>query len=142
VDPKQLCFEELEVGTDIPALVKEQITTIDLVKWAVATDDFNPVHFDKDYALEHGLPSVIVHGPLKCALLTRLIFEWAGEKGILRKLTCTHRAMSYPRETLLCRGKVSKKYIEDGQNLVECEIWVENQDGAISASGRAIVVLP
>ena len=129
----QRYFEDVEIGNEIPALVKEEITSQSLVKWAAAMRDFYPVHYDKDFALNQGLRDVIAHGPYKCALLGRLMLEWTGEGGILHKLSCSHRASNFPGETLICRGKAVKKYVKEGRNYIECEVWVENQDGVVSA---------
>jgi len=138
----KLFFEDVEEGIAIPHELRIQITTQQLVKWAGAVDDYYPVHYDKDYAQAVGLPTVIVHGPFKCALLARLMTEWIGEPGVLRKIACQHRGMNVPGEILICKGRVSRKYIDGGENLVECEVWVENQEGKISAPGRATVSLP
>jgi acyl dehydratase len=122
--------------------VSLEVTTKHLVKWAGAVGDFYEIHYDKDYAHAVGLPTVIVHGPMKAALIARLMTEWIGERGVLRKLTCQHRGMNTPGETIVCKGRVARKYTEGGENLVECEVWVENEEGKISAPGRATVSLP
>lgn len=139
---RPLFFEDVEVGTEISPPVRERITTQHLVQWAGVAEDYTPIHYDKDWALSQGLPGVIIHGPFKCALLGRLLTEWMGEKGVLRRLACSHRAMNLPGETLVCRGRVSRTYVKDRQGYVECEVWVENQDGIMSAMGSATVTLP
>jgi hypothetical protein len=65
---KQLYFEDVISGTDIPLLVK-QPDTMQLVMWAGASGDYNPIHYDKDYAVAHDLPGVIVHGQLAACFL-------------------------------------------------------------------------
>jgi acyl dehydratase len=139
---RQLYFEEVNIGDEIPALVKEELTTKTFVKWAAAVRDFYPVHYDTDFAKNLGLRGVIAHGPYKLALLARLMREWMGEQGELLKLDCQHRGSNYAGETLICRGRVTNKYVQEPQNLVECEVWVENQEGDVSAPGSAVVALP
>jgi len=54
-------YGDVEVGAEVPALVKHP-TTMQLVKWAGASGDYLQIHYDKDFAQSQGLPGVIVHG--------------------------------------------------------------------------------
>ncbi len=45
-------------------------------------------------------------------------------------------------DTTWCKGKVIGKSVEDGQHLVECELWGENQKGEVTTRGNAVVMLP
>ena len=138
---KQLYFEDIEVGAEITPLFKNP-TTQQLVKWAGASEDFNQIHYDKDFALEKGLSGVIVHGRLKNAFLIQMLTDWIGNEGMLRKVAVQHRAMDYPGQTMVCKGKVTNKYVASGECCVECEIWTENEKGEKTAPGTAKVVLP
>jgi len=138
---KQLYFEDIEVGTDVPPLEKMS-TTQQLVKYAGASGDFYQIHYDKDFALANGLPGVILHGALKNAFLAQLITDWIGEAGVLKKLACQYRGMDMAGETVTCKGKVTNKYQKDGFCYVECEIWTENPRGEKTTPGFAVVVLP
>jgi acyl dehydratase len=138
---EQLYYEDVVVGSEITPLVK-QPTTRQLVMWAGAVGDYNPIHYDKDFAQSRGLPGVIVHGQLVGAFLGQLMTDWIGERGVLRKLSCSYKGMNYPGETLTCRGRVTKKYVQDGQHYVECNLWAENSKEEKTVLGVAIVVLP
>ena len=138
---KQLFWEDIEEGTEITTLEK-QPTTQQLVRWAGASGDFYQIHYDKDFALGNALPGVIVHGALKSAWLGQLLGDWAGEDGSVRKYGCSYRGMDVPGDTLTCKGKVTKKYIEGDEHIVECEIWLENSKGEKTTPGTAVVVLP
>jgi acyl dehydratase len=137
----QLCYEDIDVESDIPFLTK-QPTTRQLVMWAGASGDYFAIHYDKDFAQSKGLPGVIVHGQLVAAFLGQLITDWIGEKGNLRKLACNYKGMNFPNETITCRGKVTKKYLEDGEHYIECQVWAENAKEDKTVTGRAIVTLP
>ena len=137
-----LYFEDVVVGQDIPNQITEPLTTRSVVLWAAAVRDFYEIHYDKDFAVNMGMPAIISHGPHKCALLSRLVLEWIGETGRLHKLFCSHKSSNFPGETLIGKGKVKDKYSKDGKNYIECELWIENQDGKIAAPGSAIVSLP
>lgn len=138
---EQLYYEDIVVGSEIPPLVKHP-TTRQLVMWAGAAGDYYQTHYDKDFAQGKGLPSVIIQGPLACSFLGQLITDWIGEQGNLRKLTCSYRGMNFPGEALICKGKVSRKYVKDGDHYVACEIWVENPRGEKTVPGTAIVTMP
>ena len=138
---KQLYYEDVEVGADIPPLVKHP-TTKQLVQWAGASGDYYELHYDKDFAQAQGFPNVLVHGKLKFGLLGQLITDWTGEEGFLKKLSCSYRGVDHPGEDLVCRGKVTNKYVADGEHTVECELWTENSKGEKTTPGTATVILP
>ena len=138
---KQVSYEDVIVGSEIPTLVKEP-TTRQLVMWAGASGDYYPIHYDKDFAQSKGLTGVIVHGQLVASFLGQLITDWIGEQGSLRKLTCNYRGMNFPGEAIICQGKVSKKYIENGEHFIECNIWAENVKGEKTVTGKATVIIP
>jgi acyl dehydratase len=138
---RQFYFEEVEVGQEIPSLEKDP-TTQQLVKYAGASGDFYQIHYDKDFAIANGLPGVILHGALKNGFLGQLMTDFAGEHGWLRKLAVQYRGMDQPGTKVVCRGKITKKYVENGQHLVDCEIWLENAKGEKTTPGTATVVLP
>jgi len=150
--PKQLYYEDVEVGTEVTPVVKIATTQM-LVRWAGASGDFNPLHYEDTFAANQGVGSPIVHGQLKRAWLGHLMTNWIGDGGFLKKLSCQFRAMDYPRkmkdisepaegETWWCKGRVTNKYIDGEQHVVECEIWVENGKGEKTTLGAATVILP
>lgn len=149
---KQLYFEDVEVGQDIPILQKVATTRM-LVQWAGATGDFNPLHYDEEFAKSLGVGGPIVHGALKRAWLINMLTDWIGDQGELKKFSCRYRGMDYPRrmetfdtpkdgETWLCKGKIIRKFIEADDHFVECEVWVENGKGEKTTYGYALVNLP
>jgi len=138
---EQVYYEDVMVDSELPPLVK-QPTTRQLVMWAGASGDYYAIHYDKDFAQSKGLPGVIVHGQLVASFLGQLITDWIGDQGSLKKLTCNYRGMNFPNETITCQGKVSKKYIENGENYIECNIWAENIKGEKTVTGRTTVTLP
>lgn len=138
---KQLYYEDVAIGNQISLLTK-QPTTRQLVMWAGVSGDYNPIHYDKDFAQDRGLPGVVVQGQLLGCFMGQLMTDWIGEQGILRKLSCRYKGMNFPSEALICKGKVNKKYVKDSQYYVECSLWVENPKGEKTVSGKAIVVLP
>jgi acyl dehydratase len=134
-------YEDIEVGSDLPALVKYPTTT-QLVKFAGASGDYYPIHYDKDFAQANGLPGVIVHGWLTLSFLGQMITDWLGEGGTLVKLSGSYRGMNLVGEDIFCYGRVTRKYIEDNKPYVRLEVWAENPQGERTVSGSAVVMLP
>ncbi|HWR70814.1 MAG TPA: MaoC/PaaZ C-terminal domain-containing protein [Dehalococcoidia bacterium] len=137
----QVYFDDVKEGQDIPTLEKTP-TNRTLVQWAGASGDFFELHYDKEFAKTMGYPNVLVHGRLEAAYLTQLLTDWAGEKGVVKKMSVQYRGNAFPGQKLLIKGKVTKKYQKDNENIVELEIFVENPEGQKITPGSAIVALP
>ena len=137
----QLYFEDVQEGTEVTPLVKTPSTRT-LVQYAGASGDFFELHYDKDFAQALGFPSVIIHGRLGASFITQMLTDWVGEKGSLRKVSVSYRGNAFPGKPYTCKGKVIKKYVENGENLVDLEIWGENHEGKLITPGSATVVLP
>ena len=137
----QLVYEDVAVDMEIPPLVK-RTTRRQLVQWAGASGDFYEIHYDKDFAIASGLPDVILHGRLKAAYLGQMLTDWIGAEGALKKFNVRYRGMDVPDQDLTCKGKVTKKYLQDNERLVELDIWTENARGERTVTGTALVSLP
>lgn len=149
----QLYWEEVEVGAEIPGLPKTATSQM-LVKWAGASGDFNPLHYEFPFAEAQGVGKPIVHGQLKRAWLVQMLTAWISDGGFLKKFSCQFRAVDYPvlmksisepieaKVTHWCKGKVTAKGKENDEHYVECEIWVENEKGEKTTQGKATVLFP
>jgi acyl dehydratase len=133
-------WNEITEGMSIPEL-KKNCSTQQLVLWAAASGDFYQIHYDKDFAKSTGLNDIIVHGALKHAFLGQLLHDWLGGNGKIKRLGCSYRGMDYPNQDILCRGVVTRKYEENGQKLVDLEIWTENPEGKKTTPGTATVII-
>ncbi len=137
----QTYFEDVTEGQEIPA-VSQHCDSQRLVLWAAGSGDYYQIHYDKDFAQATGLPDRIVHGALKHALLGRLLHEWAGEQGRVRRVACQYRGMDMVNRDVLCKGVVKGKRRENGANLVDLEIWTEDAEGTKTTPGTGVVALP
>ena len=135
-------FDDVRPGDEIPSLTKPPVTEVQLVKYAGASGDFNPIHTVHHYAEKAGLGGVIAHGMLSMGFAGEHITKWLGETGTLKRLKVRFTAMTRPGDVVTLKGKVTDKKTADGENLVECEIWAETQDGAKTITGTATVALP
>ncbi len=73
-------FDEVQVGTELPPQ-SFPVTRATLVRYAGASGDFNPIHWNEKFALEVGLPDVIAHGMFTMAEAARVVTDWTGDPG-------------------------------------------------------------
>jgi acyl dehydratase len=142
MNASQIYYEDVKEGMDLPEISYGPITTEMIVRFAAARNNYHPIHYDKDFARGEGHPDVLVEGPMKFALFERLMREWIGEYGTLRKISATYRGIDIPGNTLLIKGKIISKSIEGDQGNIYCELWAKNQMGTITTKGNALVMLP
>ncbi len=76
----RLDFDTVQVGDALPPAVYP-LQRSDLVRYAGASGDFNPIHWNGRFAREVGLPDVIAHGMLTMATVVRLVTDWCGDPG-------------------------------------------------------------
>ena len=126
----------------VPPLEK-CVTMTTIAKWAGATGDVGPPHFDYEFMKTvYAMPSVIAHGPLNSAYLAQLITNWMGGWGVFKKHSTQYRGTVRPKDIITFHGKVVRKWVEQGEKMVECETWAENQHGARTATGVSVISLP
>ena len=138
---EQVYWEDTTEGMDLPPLVKNP-TTRQLVQYAGASGDYYEIHYDKDFAEGTGLDGVIIHGALKNAFLGQLMTKWMGPQGTLKRLSCQYRGMDPPGQPIIAKGIVTRKYQQNGESLVDCDIWLENPEAQKTTPGSATVSLP
>jgi acyl dehydratase len=135
-------FEDVVEGEDLPSL-KKDIKMANMMAYGASTWDFVRLHYDFDYARERGFSAPIVDGQMVGGFLAQLIQDWAGPDAFLRKLSFRNRAMSFPGDAVVCSGVVVRSYTEGDDNLVDCDLWVDNQRGErVVDPASATVLLP
>ena len=131
-------FEQIEEGYEIPSLTKEPITQIQLVRYAGASGDFNPIHTVSDSAKEAGLDGTIAHGMLIMGILGQMITNWAGIKNV-KSYSVTFKAMTKPGDILTSKGIVKKKYENENGRFADCKIFIEDSKGEVKIDGKLTV---
>jgi acyl dehydratase len=94
-------------GDTLPE-VAETIERIDLVRYAGASGDFNPIHWNDEIARAVGLPGVIAHGMYSMAVAARMLTAWAGDPAAVKRLRVRFSAMIEPGQTLTAKGEVAE----------------------------------
>lgn len=137
---QKLFFEDVNEGDEAPVLT-HQLTRTDLVMYAGASGDFNPMHTDEAKAKEAGLPSVFGHGMFSAGLLATALTNYVGI-GNLKRYKVRFAKQTWPGETFNTEIKVTSKRKEDGDNLVELECRLLNAEGEVKVQGEAVAALP
>lgn len=133
--------EDVQVGAELPPLVKGPIQQIQLTRYAGASGDFNPIHQDDEFARAAGMGGVFAHGMLSMGFVAQAVTDWAGA-GAVRKLGVRFAGLVRLKDTVTCKGRVLSKSSKDDVHTVELEVWVENQRGEKVVTGKAVVALP
>jgi len=134
-------FEDVQIGDELPP-VELAITPKRLHLQTSGSQDWYPVHFDPAFAHKSGHPDVFMNTGFLQAALVRLITDWMGDAGLLRRLKFEMRRQHRPGDTMIVRGRVAGKAERDGQACVDLEVWAENEREGIATPGEATVVLP
>ena len=140
VAEEKLFFDDVNEGDEAP-VVSHELTRTDLVMYAGASGDFNPMHHDEVKAKEAGLPSVFGHGMFSMGLLGRAITDYVGI-GNLRNFKVRFTKQTWPGEKLTSKIAVTGKRKEDGENLVDLDVTLTNDSGEVKVSGSAVAALP
>jgi acyl dehydratase len=136
----KLYFEDVNEGDEAPVL-NHTLTRTDLVMYAGASGDFNPMHTDEVTAKQAGQPSVFGHGMFSMGILGTALTNWLGV-GNLRRYKVRFARQTWPGETLTTKIAVAGKRKEDGATLVDLECSLVNQDGEVKVAGEAVAGLP
>lgn len=135
-------IQDVSEGLELPALTKGPIMVRHLAMFAAATSEFADIHYDRDYAQSIGLPDIVIQGVYKTATIAQMLKDWVGDGSAVRRLTVQHRGLDVVGSTLTAGGKVVKVSEEPDLRRIECEVWIDNQDGQRTSTGTASLVVP
>lgn len=145
-------FDTIEVGDAIPVYTAAPITRTQLVRYAGASGDFNPLHHDESFARLIGMDNVIAHGMFIMGIAGEAITSWIDNKD-LRKFSVHFLSMTQPvdlddfentkgRATIIVSGKVIEKYEENGEKRIRCDIIAQDVHGSRKLTGFFVIALP
>ena len=137
---ENLYFDDVKEGDTAPEL-RHELTRTDLVMYAGASGDYNPMHHDDTKAAKAGLPSVFGHGMFSAGLLATSLTNYVGI-GSLRRFQVRFAKQTWPGEVLVSRNVVTAKRDENGESLVEFECELINTEGEVKVAGSATAALP
>jgi acyl dehydratase len=118
--------------------VVQTIGRADLIRYAGASGDFNPIHWNDEWARSVGLPGVIAHGMFSMGIAARMISAFAGNPAAIKRLRVRFSSMIQPGQTLTVAGEVAD--VEGDR--VKIRFWGEDDDGnRVVSKGEAEVEL-
>src|SRR3984957_2367056 len=136
---KKLSFEDVQVGDDAP-VIRHTLTRTDLVKYAGASGDFNPMHHDEVAAQGAGQPSVFGHGVFSIGILGTALTDYVGIVNV-RRYQVRFARQTWPDEVLSSKIVVTGKREADGLRLIDLAVSLSHADGEDKRVGEATAVL-
>ena len=166
-------WEDVEVGHELPPIARGPLSMMDTIGFLVGCGRGHthgvllkgalrhPGHFFRNpeagggveytgighhresTAKEVGVPGVYDYGPQRSSWCATLVTNWMGDAGFLKRIKTELRRFNTMGDTTWCKGKVVKKYQQDGFSLVDIDVWAENQRGEKTVTNAtATVMLP
>ena len=139
--PAKLYFEDVQVGDTIPELVKPPVTLNQLVRYAGASGDFNPLHTDPKVGERIGTGGIIAHGMFVMGCAGQMLSDYVGPTS-LRKFGVRFKSMTHLGDVLTCSGQITEKYEVEGEGRIAGSVQVADQTGDVKVSGTFVAALP
>ena len=132
-----LSASSLKVGDSKTLVVVDDLTRTQIVMYAGAGGDYNPLHSDDKFTKEiAGYPGVFAHGMLTMGMTGRIITDWVGD-GRITMYEVQFRVQVWPGDTLTAKATVTNIYKDGDQNLADFDIETTNQKGETVLIGKA-----
>jgi acyl dehydratase len=128
---------DVKVGDSQSQVVVDDLTRTQIVQYAGASGDYNPLHTDDRFTTEiAGYPSVFAHGMLTMGMTGRVLTDWFGVEG-LASYGVRFVKQVWPGDTLTATATVTAIREEEGATLADLTVETKNQDGDVVLSGTA-----
>lgn len=140
----KISYDAVEVGTELPAQIFP-VNRADLIRYAGASGDFNPIHWNEKFAKEVGLPDVIAHGMFTMAEAIRVVTDWTGDPGALADYGVRFtKPVVVPNDDkgalIEVAAKVAAK-LDDEARTVRVDITATSEGQKVLGMARAVVRL-
>ena len=136
-------FEDYEISMPLPSVELGPMDRYDYIPIALILRDTNPLHLDRVYAHERGLPDVVQQGPLNQAYLYCYFTSLLHDPWDLVATKMRFAANVFPEDKLSCGGEVlALAPVEAGGGIVTCAVWQRNQKGDTILKGEAKARIP
>jgi acyl dehydratase len=135
-------FEEVSEGDEIGPVQYGPVTIVDTVRWAGVQENWEQVHWDREFAREHSrLPTFIASGSYRQALLARMLTDWISPVGMLRRLRVRHTALTLEGDVIRYHGRVAEKSASADDPWIACELEGKNQRDELILTGGCVLRL-
>jgi len=139
--PTKVYFEDVQVGDAIPRLIKSSVTHLQLVRYAGASGDFNPLHTDPKIGEMLGIGGIITHGMLIMGFVGQMLSDYVGPTA-LRKFDVRFKGMTYLDDVITCTGTITEKFEADGEARISGRVKAADQNGDVKLIGTFVAALP
>ena len=132
-----LSAKKLKVGDTHTARLVEDLKRTQIVQYAGASGDYNPLHTDEVFTTKvAGYPSVFAHGMLTMGMTGKMLTDYVGDAR-LTKYGVRFTNQVWPGDTLDFTATLKEIKDEDGQKIAVFDVSTVNQDGVVVVSGYA-----
>ena len=136
-------FDDVTVGGVISARDYGPLTIVDTVRWAGLQENWQHLHYDRDHVREHnGLKTFIASGAYRQALLMRMLTDWIGPRGWLRKISVRHTYSTFEGDIMRFSARIAEKSPDPSEPWIVCELVGTNQEDNQILTGRCTLFLP
>jgi acyl dehydratase len=119
----------LSIGDHRELVLVDNLTRTQIVQYAGASGDFNPLHTDEVFATKvAGFPSVFAHGMLTMGMTARILTDWVGDGRLLR-YKARFLKQVWPGDTLTARAEITALHDLDAEPVADIEVVTRNQNG-------------
>jgi acyl dehydratase len=132
---------DVEIGSAPPPRTFGPLTTQMFVRYAGASGDFNPIHYDHAFATSAGFPGVFSQGMHQAALLATFATDWLGPENV-RRFQVRFREQVWPDDELTCTGTVTALTDTDEGRVATVELQCTRQTGGVAIVGSADFLVP
>ncbi|MGW6026844.1 MaoC family dehydratase [Streptomyces sp. NPDC055099] len=138
----KISYDSVEVGTELPPQ-SFPVTRATLVRYAGASGDFNPIHWNEKFAVEVGLPDVIAHGMFTMAEAIRVVTDWVGDPAAVVEYGVRFtKPVVVPNDDKGALVEVSAKVaVKLDDNRVRVDLTAMSGDQKVLGMSRAVVQL-
>lgn len=138
---QEALFHDLRIGEEVVNLTKSPISKGQLVRYAGASGDFNPLHTDDETARKAGFDGVVAHGMLIMGFLTQAATTWM-PKRFLKKINLRFKAVTRAGDTITVTMKVTEKQVQENIGRIVCSVEAVDQNKQVKANGTVEMHVP
>src|SRR6266849_4771713 len=134
--PTKVYFEDVQVGDTIPKLITSSVTHLQLVRYAGASGEFNPLHTDPKIGEMIGTGGIIAHGMLIMGFVGQMLSDYVGPTA-LRKFGVRFKGMTRIDDEITCTGTITEKYEVDGEGRegrIAGKVQAADQNGDVKVT--------
>ncbi|WP_336000730.1 FAS1-like dehydratase domain-containing protein [Halorientalis halophila] len=132
---------DVAVGDPAPPVVVEDLERKDFVKYAGASGDFTPIHYDEPFVREAGHDSVFAQGMLTAGYAARAVADWFGLENVTQFST-RFRSQLFPGESVVVTGEIDEVSPTDEGATVHATVEATTRDGTVLLTGQAEATVP